>query len=123
MIYDLHGDQFEMLVQKNRIIFIEFWATWCVPCKQFAQIYERVATHYSQIIFAKVNVEQEKEFAEIFQIRSIPHVMIFKDGIAIYSEAGVIPESTLRELAQQSIDADVSSIRAQLVDDQQTGVR
>ena len=69
---------------------------------------------YEHIVFAKVNIEEEHVLAETFQIRSIPHLMVFKQGIAIYSEAGSMPESTLKELVQQALDADVSEIKAQL---------
>ena len=108
------SSQFESLIKDNDIVIIDFWASWCAPCKQFAHVYERVAELYQTIKFAKVNIEEEPELAETFQIRSIPHLMVFKQGIVIYSEAGSMPESTLKELVDQAIAADVSEIRAQL---------
>ena len=108
------SDHFESLIAENDIVFIDFWATWCAPCKQFAQVYERVAVLHSKVVFAKINIEEELELAETFQIRSIPHLMVFKQGIVIYSEAGSMPESTLQELVEQALVADVSDIRAQL---------
>lgn len=108
------SDQFELLIYKNEIVFIDFWAEWCAPCKQFAAVYEKVAGQYKKVMFASINIEQESELADTFNIRSIPHLMVFKHGIAIYSEAGSMPESTLKELVQQAIDADVSDIKAQL---------
>ncbi|WP_019217104.1 thioredoxin family protein [Legionella tunisiensis] len=107
-------DQFEGLLANHEIVFIDFWAEWCVPCKQFAMVYEKVAEQNKTVEFAKVNIEEEAELAEIFQIRSIPHLMIFKQGIAIYSEAGSMPESTLKELVQQAVSVDVSEIRAKI---------
>ena len=107
-------DQFEHLIHDNEIVFIDFWASWCAPCKQFAHVYERVAAQFDKIVFAKINIEEEDALAETFQVRSIPHLMVFKQGIVIYSEAGSMPESTLKELVQQAIDANVSEIRAQL---------
>lgn len=112
----INGEQFEALLQDNDILFVDFWAPWCAPCKQFALVYERVAQLYPGIIFCKVNIEQESEFADVFAIRSIPHLMVFKKGIAIYSESGSMPESTLKELAQQALDADVSDILTELDD-------
>lgn len=106
--------EFESLINDNEIVFIDFWAAWCAPCKQFAKAYEQVSDQYPGIVFAKVNIEEQQELADFFEIRSIPHLMVFKDGIVIYSEAGSMPESTLKELAQQALDVDVSEIRAQI---------
>ncbi len=108
------GEQFEALIHDNEIVIIDFWAVWCAPCKAFSHVYEKVAAQYKNIVFAKVNIEEESELAEAFQIRSIPHLMVFKKGIVIYSEAGSMPESTLKELVQQALDADVSKIKAEL---------
>ncbi len=108
------ADEFEAFIEKNEIVFIDFWAKWCAPCRQFAHIYERVAADYPQIVFGKVNIEAEPKLAEMFQIQSIPHLMVFKQGIAIYSESGSMPESILNELVQQALTVDVSSIRDEL---------
>lgn len=108
------NEQFEALIQDNEVVFADFWASWCGPCKQFAHVYEKVAGLFENVVFAKVNIEEEQELSEMFQIRSIPHLMVFKQGIAIYSEAGSLPESTLKELVEQALDADVSEIRAEL---------
>lgn len=106
--------QFDALINENQVVFIDFWAEWCAPCKQFSMVYEKVSEQFPGITFVKVNIEEEQELADIFEIRSIPHLMVFKEGIVIYSNAGSMPESTLKELAQQSLDVDVSEIRAQL---------
>jgi len=106
------GNDFELLLNSNDLVFVDFWAQWCVPCKHFANVYEQVAEQHQSIQFVKVNIEEEAELAELFQIRSIPHLMVFKQGIAIYSESGSMPESMLKDLVQQAIDADVSEIRA-----------
>lgn len=108
---------FETLINENELVFIDFWAAWCAPCKQFSKVYEQVSDHFPGIVFAKVNIEEQQDLADFFEIRSIPHLMVFKDGIVIYSDAGSMPESTLKELAQQALDADVSEIRAQLEQD------
>lgn len=107
---------FDALIKENGIVILDFWAEWCMPCKQFAQTYEKVAAQYPTILFGKVNVEEESELAEIFQIRSIPHLVVFKEGIAIYSEAGSMPESTLKELIEQALIVDVTAIRQQVQD-------
>jgi thioredoxin 1 len=105
---------FEAFIGQHSVIFVDFWASWCAPCRQFAHVYEQVAAKYPDITFVKVNIEEEHELAEMFHIRSIPHLMVFKQGIVIYSEAGSMPESALSELAQQALAADVSDIQRQL---------
>lgn len=111
---NLTNEAFETFINENEIVFIDFWAEWCAPCKQFAKVYEKVADQFPMIKFVKVNIEEQQMLAEFFEIRSIPHLMVFKEGIVIYSDAGSMPESTLKELAQQALDADVSDIRAQI---------
>ena len=111
---NITNTQFESIVNYNQIVFVDFWAAWCAPCKQFSKVYELVSEQFPSIIFIKINIEEEQDLAEFFEIRSIPHLMVFKDGIIIYSDAGNISESTLKELAQQALDVDVSEIRAQL---------
>lgn len=110
----LNSCNLEEYLKNNKILLIDWWAQWCAPCKQFAVIYEKIVSMYPEIIFGKVDIEQEAELAEAFHIRSIPHLMIFKDEIAIYSESGIIPESTLKELIEQALVADVSEIRSKM---------
>ncbi len=109
----LSGSDFEALINENEVVFIDFWAAWCAPCKQFSKVYEQVSEQFPNIVFAKVNIEEQQELAELFEIRSIPHLMVFKNEIVIYSDAGSMPELALKELAQQALDVDISSIRDQ----------
>lgn len=113
-VQNLASAEFQSLVDKNKIVFIDFWADWCAPCKQFSQVYEQVADQFPDIKFAKVNIEVEQQLTDFFEIRSIPHLMVFKDGIVIYSNAGSMPASTLKELVEQALAVDVSEIQAQL---------
>ena len=111
LIKAVKASDFESLIMTNSIVFVDFWATWCAPCMQFSAVYETVAKEYPSIVFATVNIEHEPSLAELFSIRSIPHLMVFKEGIAIYSESGSMPASTLKELADQALLGDVSTIR------------
>ena len=104
------GADLESLTKQNNIVFVDFWATWCAPCRQFGVVFEQVAAKHQDIIFAKVNIEEEQALAETFYIQSIPHLMVFKQGVVIYSEAGSMPESGLEELVQQAVSADVTKI-------------
>jgi thioredoxin 1 len=115
----LSKSEFETVINENAIVVIDFWAEWCAPCRQFAKVYESVASQTPDVLFTKVNIEDEAELAEAFQIRSIPHLMVFKEGVVIYSEAGSMPESTLKELVQQAKDADITAIKEQIEKDSQ----
>lgn len=114
VVHVLGQANFEEMIDTHEIVIIDFWAQWCAPCKQFAKTYEKVASECKQVLFASVNIEEQPDLAETFEIRSIPHLMVFKQGIVIYSEAGSMPESTLKELVEQALKADVSALRQQI---------
>ena len=99
------------MLKERAIVFVDFWAPCCVPCKQFKDTYESVSAQYPQITFGSVNIDQEAELAHLFELRSIPHLMVFKQGIAIYSESGTMPESALKELVEQALAVDVDTIQ------------
>lgn len=102
MFHHVTPEELDTLVQKNLIVFVDFWAEWCAPCKPFAVVYEEISQEYPEIIFAKVDIGTEPKLAELFEIRSIPHLLIFKQGMIIYSESGSMPKSRLKELVVQT---------------------
>jgi thioredoxin 1 len=110
LIEDVTGEQLEALISAHNIVFIDFWAEWCAPCKEFSKCYSKAADEYTDIQFVKVNIQNETELADTLQIRSIPHLMVFKQGIIIYSESGSMPYSALKELIEQAKAVDVSNI-------------
>lgn len=102
------GDQFEKLVLESPILFVDFWAEWCGPCKMFGPVFEAASEKYPEIIFAKVDTEAERELAGAAGISSIPTLMAFRDGILLYREAGALPAPSLEELitAIKAVDMD-----------------
>lgn len=116
LVKQIRGAQFESLLASNDIVFVDFWAPWCMPCKQFKDVYEKISAQYPDILFGSVNIEEEATLAELFELRSIPHVMVFKQGVAIYSESGSMPESILQELVEQALVVDINTVKEKLDD-------
>ena len=88
---ELTKENFEQVVTGNDLVFVDFWAPWCGPCKSFAPVFEEASEKYPDAVFAKVNTEEEQEIAAHFQIRSIPTLMVFREKIIIFSQPGALP--------------------------------
>jgi thioredoxin 1 len=99
-------------------LLVDFWAPWCGPCRTFAPTYEKVSQDHDDIIFGKVNTQDEQELAAEFGIRSIPTLMIFRDQIIIYSQPGALPENALRDLLAKAAELDMDEVRAQIAEQQ-----
>jgi len=111
---NLTAANFNETVENNPIVIIDFWAPWCAPCKSFAPIYEKTSEQYPDIVFGKVNTEDEQELGGYFQIRSIPTTMVLKEGIAVFSQAGVMPEEALKDVLGQVEALDMDMVRAEI---------
>ncbi len=111
---DLKTDKFEETINSNDIVIFDFWAEWCEPCKQFAPVFEEVSNKYPNIAFCKINVEEEQELANMFQVRSIPTLMFMREKVVVFSNPGAIPGSALEEGIEQLLELDMSQVRADL---------
>lgn len=111
---ELTKENFEDVISTNDIVFVDFWATWCGPCQSFAPIYEAAAEKHPDVVFAKVNTEQEQELAAYFQIRSIPTLMIFREQIILFSEAGALQAPALDEVVEKAKSLDMKEVHADI---------
>ena len=118
-VVELNKDNFEETISNNDFVIVDFWAPWCGPCKSFAPVYDAVSEKHDDVVFAKVNTEDQQELAASFQIRSIPTLMIFRDQIAIFSQAGMLPESALEEVITKTRELDMDQVRKEVEEQQQ----
>lgn len=111
---DLTAEDFEKTITDNPIVLVDFWAAWCGPCRQFAPVYDKASEEHSDIVFGKVDTDAQTELAAMAQITSIPTLMAFRDGIAIFRQAGALPGPALADLIKQIREVDMAEVHAQV---------
>lgn len=105
---------FEQLIKDNPILIVDFWAPWCGPCRTFKPIFEAAAERHTDIAFAACNTEEEQDLAGALGIRSIPTLMVFKQGVLVFNQPGMLPAPVLDELVGKVKELDMDAVRAQI---------
>jgi thioredoxin 1 len=113
-VVELTKDNFEQVITSNPTVIVDYWAPWCGPCRGFAPVFERVAQANPEVVFAKVNTDDEQEIAAHFQIRSIPTLMVFRDQIIVFSQPGALAQNALEQVLAKSRELDMDEVREKI---------
>lgn len=113
-VIELTKDNLDETINNNDIVLIDFWAPWCGPCRSFAPVFSKVADAHPELVFAKLNTEDEQEVAAQFNIRSIPTLAVFREQIILFMQPGALPESSLVELVNGAKSVDMVAVKEEI---------
>jgi thioredoxin 1 len=111
---ELTHENFEKTVNENPMVIVDFWAPWCGPCRGFAPVYEKASEKHTDVVFAKVNTDEQQELAGAFNIRSIPTLMVFREKVILFQQAGALPGQALEQVITQAKAVDMAKVHAEI---------
>ena len=113
---ELTKDNFESTVNGNPIVIVDFWAPWCGPCRGFAPVFEKASETHADVVFAKVNTDEQQELAGAFDIRSIPTLMVFREKVILFQQPGALPGNALEQVITQAKSIDMAKVHAEVAE-------
>ncbi|HVP08177.1 MAG TPA: thioredoxin [Burkholderiales bacterium] len=116
---ELTKDNFEQTVNGNPIVIVDFWAPWCGPCRGFAPVFEKASDTHPDVVFGKINSDEQQELAAAFNIRSIPTLMVFREKVLLFQQAGALPGQALEQVLTQAKTLDMTKVHAEIAAQQQ----
>jgi len=111
---DLTKDNFEKTINENPMVIVDFWAPWCGPCRGFAPVFEKASESHPDVVFGKINSDEQQELAAAFNIRSIPTLMVFREKVILFQQAGALPGQALEQVLTQAKTLDMAKVHAEI---------